>query len=133
MGAGRRGASRRDAVSEAAVHAVATPQQRAHARQRLAADPELSAFVSANAGSGKTTVLVGRVLRLLLDGVPPGKILCLTYTKAAAANMANRVFAELARWTAMDEAALASAILTIEGRRPDAGRRLRARRLFAQA
>src|SRR5215216_915003 len=101
--------------------------------QITASDPSASAWVSANAGSGKTHVLAQRVIRLLLDGVPPGKILCLTFTKAAAANMANRVFTELARWTAMDEAALASAILTIEGRQPDAGRRLRARRLFAQA
>src|SRR5215216_1181901 len=102
-------------------------------RQIAASDPLVSAWVSANAGSGKTHVLAQRVIRLLLDGVPPGKILCLTFTKAAAANMANRVFTELARWTAMDEGALANAILTIEGRRPDAGRRLRARRLFAQA
>ena len=60
--------------------------------QRVASDPALSAWVSANAGSGKTHVLAQRVIRLLLRGTPPEKILCLTYTKAAAANMANRVF-----------------------------------------
>jgi ATP-dependent exoDNAse (exonuclease V) beta subunit len=63
--------------------------------QRRAADPRASAWVSANAGSGKTKVLSDRVLRLLLAGTPPGKILCLTFTKAAAANMAIRVFERL--------------------------------------
>ena len=57
-----------------------------------AADPDVSAFVSANAGSGKTHVLAQRVINLLLRGVDPAKILCITFTKAAAANMANRVF-----------------------------------------
>ena len=68
--------------------------------QRAASDPALSAWVAANAGSGKTHVLAQRVIRLLLRGTPPEKILCLTYTKAAAANMANRVFDTLAKWTA---------------------------------
>ena len=63
--------------------------------QAQASDPRASAWVSANAGSGKTTVLVRRVIRLLLDGVPPGRILCLTYTKAAAAHMANKVLERL--------------------------------------
>ena len=66
-------------------------------RQRNASDPGVSAWVSANAGSGKTTVLRNRVLRLLLAGADPGSILCLTFTKAAAAEMSNRVFGELAR------------------------------------
>lgn len=74
--------------------------------QTLAADPRLSAWVSANAGSGKTYVLVNRVLRLLLDGVAPGRLLCITYTKAAAANMANRVFAALSAWATLPEAEL---------------------------
>src|SRR5215204_3141307 len=69
--------------------------------QITASDPSASAWVSANAGSGKTHVLAQRVIRLLLDGVPPGKILCLTFTKAAAANMANRVFETLGKWTAL--------------------------------
>ena len=60
------------------------------ARQARASDPTASAFVSANAGSGKTHVLVQRVIRLLLSGVPPEKILCITFTKAAAAEMRNR-------------------------------------------
>ena len=101
--------------------------------QRVASDPSLSAWVAANAGSGKTHVLAQRVIRLLLRGTPPEKILCLTYTKAAAANMANRVFDTLAKWTAMDDAALDAEIEKIEGRRPEPARRVRARRVFAQA
>src|SRR3954471_16200056 len=100
--------------------------------QRDASDPAVSAWVSANAGSGKTHVLAQRVIRLLLSGTAPEKILCLTYTKAAAANMANRVFETLARWTAFDDAKLDAEITAIEGRRPDANRRIRARRLFAE-
>jgi len=69
------------------------------ATQARASDPASSAFVSANAGSGKTHVLVQRVIRLLLDGVPPEKILCITFTKAAAANMAERVFSTLGHWS----------------------------------
>ena len=101
--------------------------------QRVASDPSLSAWVAANAGSGKTHVLAQRVIRLLLRGTPPEKILCLTYTKAAAANMANRVFDTLAQWTAMDDAELDAEIEKIEGRRPEPARRVHARRLFAQA
>jgi ATP-dependent helicase/nuclease subunit A len=101
--------------------------------QRAASDPALSAWVAANAGSGKTHVLAQRVIRLLLGGTAPEQILCLTYTKAAAANMANRVFETLGQWTALDDAKLDDAIAAIEGRRPDAARRVRARRLFAQA
>ena len=101
--------------------------------QRDASDPSVSAWVAANAGSGKTHVLAQRVIRLLLNGTSPEKILCLTYTKAAAANMANRVFETLAKWTPLTDAELDDAILTIEGRRPDARRRLRARRMFAEA
>ena len=93
----------------------------------------MSAWVAANAGSGKTHVLAQRVIRLLLRGTPPEKILCLTYTKAAAANMANRVFDTLADWTAMDDAELDAEIDKIEGRRPEPTRRVHARRLFAQA
>src|SRR6185295_16366828 len=100
--------------------------------QRAASDPAVSAWVAANAGSGKTHVLAQRVIRLLLRGTRPEKILCLTYTKAAAANMANRVFETLARWTPLSDDELDAEILKIEGRRPDAKRRTRARRLFAQ-
>jgi ATP-dependent helicase/nuclease subunit A len=102
-------------------------------RQVEASDPAVSAWVAANAGSGKTHVLAQRVIRLLLDGVDPAKILCITFTKAAAANMANRVFDELRRWTALDDTALNTAIKGISNIEPDAARRTRARRLFAMA
>src|SRR5947208_14154130 len=78
-------------------------------------DPAVSAFVAANAGSGKTHVLAQRVIRLLLDGVDPAKILCITFTKAAAAVMANRVFDTLRQWTALDDAALNREIRKIGG------------------
>ncbi|MDR3493759.1 MAG: double-strand break repair helicase AddA [Ancalomicrobiaceae bacterium] len=102
-------------------------------RQRRASQPATSAWVSANAGSGKTWVLSRRVIRLLLKGVPANQILCLTYTKAAAATMSNRVFSELGRWAVMPDADLAAEIADIEGettRRPPLAK---ARRLFAEA
>jgi ATP-dependent helicase/nuclease subunit A len=101
--------------------------------QTIAADPATSVWVSANAGSGKTHVLSRRVIRLLLTGVQPSKILCLTYTKAAAANMAKRVYDDLAKWTALSDEALTMEIDRLEGRRPGAQRLKRARRLFAEA
>src|SRR5437879_8340142 len=73
------------------------------ATQARASDPAASAFVSANAGSGKTHVLVQRVIRLLLADVAPEKILCITFTKAAAANMAERVFTTLGHWVTLDD------------------------------
>ena len=78
--------------------------------QWRASDPKLSAWVSAHAGSGKTHVLSQRVVRLLLARVPPSRILCLTYTKAAAANMAARIFDILAKWTLLDDDALDNAV-----------------------
>ena len=78
----------------------------AAAAQLRGSDPKASAWVSASAGSGKTKVLRDRVLRLLLDGVEPARILCLTYTKAAAAEMANRIAQTLAEWAALGEDAL---------------------------
>src|SRR3954469_15829848 len=80
------------------------------ASQARASDPKNSAWVSANAGAGKTHVLAQRVIRLLLNGTDPAKILCLTFTKAAAANMANRVFDTLGKWIALDDAKLAAEI-----------------------
>ena len=67
--------------------------------QNLAADPASTRLASANAGSGKTRVLVNRVSRILLGGAPPEKILCLTYTKAAAAEMQSRLFETLGGWS----------------------------------
>ena len=101
--------------------------------QNRAANPRDSVWVSANAGSGKTHVLTERVIRLLLDGTDPSKILCLTYTKAAAAVMQNRVFARLSEWATTDEEKLAQAIEQIDGQAPDRERLAQARRLFARA
>ena len=84
--------------------------------QRRAADPAASIWVAANAGSGKTHVLTERVLRLLLSGVKPESILCLTYTKAAAAEMRERVARRLAEWALADDADLAERIGEVEGR-----------------
>lgn len=102
-------------------------------RQSLASDPVRSAWVSANAGSGKTHVLTQRVIRLLLAGCPPSAILCLTYTKAAASEMSNRVFERLAEWATLDDATLEKRIEAIEGARPSAVKIQEARRLFAAA
>jgi ATP-dependent helicase/nuclease subunit A len=103
------------------------------AAQARASDPAASAFVSANAGSGKTHVLVQRVIRLLLTGVPPEKILCITFTKAAAANMAERVFTTLGHWVTLDDAALDAAIREAGIAYPTARLRKEARKLFACA
>ncbi|MFB9150160.1 double-strand break repair helicase AddA [Roseovarius ramblicola] len=102
--------------------------------QIAAARPDRSTWLSANAGSGKTRVLTNRVARLLLDGVNPQHILCLTYTKAAASEMQIRLFDTLGTWAMMPDDDLAAALDTLghEGETgPDTMRR--ARRLFAQA
>ncbi|MEM5493577.1 double-strand break repair helicase AddA [Hoeflea sp. AS16] len=102
-------------------------------RQNLAATPTLSAWVSANAGSGKTHVLARRVIRLLLRGARPSAILCLTYTKAASAEMSNRIFKTLGEWVRLDDAGLAERIAELEGREAEPHQLVRARRLFATA
>src|SRR4051794_30551463 len=98
-----------------------------------AADPRRSAWVSANAGAGKTHALATRVARLLLQGARPERILCLTYTKSAAAEMQARLFAQLGDWSMFDDDKLSAAIATIGGNPPDAGGLKHARRLFALA
>ncbi|MGV8840326.1 MAG: double-strand break repair helicase AddA [Bauldia sp.] len=102
-------------------------------RQSEASDPRRSAWVSANAGSGKTYVLALRVVRLLLAGADPGRLLCLTFTKAAAAEMAKRVFDRLGRWVRLSDEALDAELLELEGRQPTPAHRDTARRLFARA
>ena len=102
-------------------------------KQSEASDPETSAWVAANAGAGKTYVLAQRVINLLLKGVEPEKILCITFTKAAAANMSKQVFDRLAAWTTLDDAGLDNAIREQSTMVPDARRRALARRLFARA
>jgi len=101
--------------------------------QRAVADPDVSAWVVANAGSGKTHVLAQRVINLLLQGVQPEKILCITFTKAAAANMAKRVFDTLAEWPTLEDSALDDAIRARSNMTPDPACRALARRLFARA
>src|SRR3974390_1750130 len=100
--------------------------------QRTVANPATSAWVAANAGSGKTHVLAQRVINLLLKGVEPEKILCITFTKAAAANMAKRVFDTLGDWTKRDDEALDESIRG-SGLASGAATRMLARRLFARA
>src|SRR5262245_45087524 len=99
--------------------------------QAAAADPTASAWVSANAGTGKTHVLTLRMLRLLLAGTEPARILALTYTKAAAAEMATRVSARLADWVAASDARLGAWLRDLLGREPSAQEMRRARQLFA--
>ncbi|MHC0052018.1 double-strand break repair helicase AddA [Actibacterium sp. D379-3] len=103
-------------------------------RQVKAADPGRSTWLSANAGSGKTRVLTDRVARLLLDGVLPQHILCLTYTKAAASEMQNRLFRRLGEWAMLDQRALHDKLMQLgleQG--PDDATLRRARQLFARA
>ena len=100
--------------------------------QALAADPTLNAFVTANAGSGKTKTLIDRVARLLLAGAPPSAILCVTYTKAAAAEMQARLFELLGSWAVTPDEKLRAAMERLLG--PGADQDLaEARKLFAQA
>jgi ATP-dependent helicase/nuclease subunit A len=102
-------------------------------KQHQASNPSQSVWVSANAGSGKTHVLASRVIRLLLQGVAPSKILCLTFTKAAAANMAARVFDTLAKWTQLSDDVLSQKIAAVEASRPESAELTAARKLFARA
>ena len=101
------------------------------AAQRRASAPDASVWVDASAGTGKTKVLTDRVLRLLLGGTAPERILCLTFTRAAAAEMALRITNALARWTVADDEALAADLAALTGGAPDAPAAGRARRLFA--
>lgn len=102
--------------------------------QTRASDPARSVWVTANAGSGKTRVLTDRVARLLLQGTAPDRILCLTYTKAAAAEMQNRLFARLGEWSMLPDAPLRAALHGLgDSGTLDAGRLARARTLFARA
>jgi len=110
-----------------------TTLDEATARQRIAAMPEASAWVSANAGTGKTHVLVNRVARLLLAGADPSRILCITYTKAAAAEMETRLFGRLGEWSLQPDSVLRKGLKDLQGERPEEDDLRRARRLFARA
>ena len=101
-------------------------------RQVQAADPAASTWLSANAGSGKTRVLTDRVARMLLDGVPPQRILCLTYTKAAASEMQNRLFSRLGAWAMLADVPLLQQLRDL-GAKATPDLLPRARQLFARA
>jgi ATP-dependent helicase/nuclease subunit A len=98
-----------------------------------ASDPTQSAWVAANAGAGKTHTLANRVTRLLFAGARPERILCLTYTKAAAAEMQERLFKQLGEWSMLPDDKLRANIESIGARANDAAELRKARRLFAQA
>jgi ATP-dependent helicase/nuclease subunit A len=104
----------------------------AEAAQRRAAAPGVSAWVAASAGTGKTKVLTDRLLGLLLDGGDPARVLCLTFTRAAAAEMANRLNERLAEWATLPSDALANELEALTGRGPDEATTARARQLFAR-
>ncbi|GIK49242.1 MAG: double-strand break repair helicase AddA [Alphaproteobacteria bacterium] len=106
------------------------PVAEATLAQGQAADPLYSVFVTANAGSGKTKVLVDRIARLLLEGSKPSAFLCITYTKAAAAEMQRRLFEQLGAWCIADDARLAEELKTLGAPNANLGH---ARALFAQA
>src|SRR6201995_3563110 len=86
--------------------------------QALAADPEPTAFATANPGPAQTPTLVNRGARMLLRRVDPETILCVTFTKAAAAEMQRRLFEQLGRWALMEDGALREALGRLGGRRP---------------
>lgn len=113
-----------------------SPIKLANDSQLSASDPTISAFVSANAGSGKTKVLIDRVARLLLQDAQPDEILCVTYTKAAAAEMKTRLFQRLGSWSVADDERLTRELMKLNPAREGAfsAKELgRARSLFAQA
>ncbi len=110
-------------------------REEANRSQRIAADPAVSAFVAAAAGSGKTKLLTDRLLRLMLgtaqgEGANPARIQCLTFTKAAAAEMAVRLQRRLGGWVTLDDDALDGELRALEVP-PGPAMRARARALFA--
>ena len=108
-----------------------TARERANREQRAASDPLVSAFVAASAGSGKTKLLTDRLLRLMLTGAPPERIQCLTFTKAAAAEMALRLQNTLGRWVTMPAPQLSAELTRLDVEPTDAACQA-ARALFAK-
>lgn len=100
--------------------------------QRKASDPLSSVWVTASAGTGKTKVLTDRVLRLMLSGATPDQILCLTFTKAGASVMTNRIREELAVWATCDDKKLDEKLTKLNGKKPDDATTRRARQMFAE-
>jgi ATP-dependent helicase/nuclease subunit A len=104
---------------------------RLEGEQAQASSPKHHAALSASAGTGKTHVLTARVLRLLLSGVDPSSILCLTFTKAGAAEMADRIHARLAYWVRLKDADLRKELFAL-GEETGPDELASARRLFAR-
>ena len=104
----------------------------ANAAQRRAAAPGVSAWVSASAGTGKTKVLTDRLLGLMLEGSDPARVLCLTFTRAAAAEMANRLNERLAEWMTLPHDAFVEELKELTGRDPNDAMTAQARQLFAR-
>jgi ATP-dependent helicase/nuclease subunit A len=100
--------------------------------QHAAGDPQKNVWVAASAGSGKTSVLVDRLLRLLLDGAEPHRLLCLTFTKAAAAEMSKRLSGELGKWVLLDDRSLLATLQALIDGPVEADRLDFARQLFAR-
>jgi ATP-dependent helicase/nuclease subunit A len=114
-------------------HDIEAVRQKTNRAQADAADPQASVWVNANAGTGKTHVLTLRVLRILLAGTPPEKILCLTYTKAAAAEMSKRIFEKLGAWVTATDVELIPILRDITGTAPTDAELNFARTLFTAA
>ena len=112
-----------------------TAVSNANMAQIKAAQPSSSTWVSANAGSGKTKVLIDRVTRLLLNQTQPQHILCLTYTKAAASHMQNKLFERLGKWSMLSDQHLLIELKTLgeEGQKLNLEKLIQARQLFARA
>ncbi len=116
------------------------PGRSANENQSMAADPLKSVWVGASAGTGKTKVLIDRVLRLMLprgggtgqEATRPDKILCLTFTKTAAAEMSNRIYKKLGNWAVMPDDALKTDLKNLMGETPPEATVHAARRLFAR-
>ncbi len=101
--------------------------------QATATDPGASVWVTANAGTGKTHVLTQRVIRLMFEGASPERLLCLTFTKVAAVEMANRLFSTLGAWATLPDDELSEALETVTGHPVQPAQLQLARRLFARA
>ena len=120
-------------MPEASATSIENALSETNALQQQAADPAASVWVSANAGTGKTHVLTNRVLRLLLAGTKPESILCVTYTKAAAAEMSQRIFKRLSAWVMASEDDLHQTLRELKGVAPTQTECDFARTLFTSA
>ncbi len=135
ISSGRSPEARQETSAEAAVESKGFDPaiaREASDQQAAASDPQSSVFVSANAGTGKTKLLTDRVLRLMLAGAVPDSILCVTYTRAAAAEMRNRILSKLAIWTVMTAEELNSDLALMGIPVPSQVILARARSLFAE-